>query len=582
MIFLFRLLLLALLPPLAPAFAEVRMPALFGDHMVLQRGADVPVWGTAEPGEAVTVTAGAGPAAVTARATAGPDGKWIATLDRLPASEQPIDLVVAGGNTLAFHDVLVGDVWVCSGQSNMEFGITMTPVPADLAPAADPGLRLFSVPKRVSPQVEREIGPAPPNFPLLATWQVCTPETLGKTGEWGGFSAIGYYFGRELRAFTRQPVGIIGTYWGGTRIQAWTSLEMLQSLPEKAGAAKAGANFRDNYAQIKEAYETVALPEYKAALEKWTQENKAALDAYPETMRQWQAAAKEASAKGEPAPPRPIEPKPPKPPRDMAHDNSNSSALFNGMIAPLIPCAIKGVLWYQGESNSDEPLLYRVELPALIRDWRARWGGGDFPFLVVQLPNFDARPAQPADANWAVMRESQAHAAAILPSVGCVVTIDVGDARNLHPGDKADVGRRAAGLARHVAYGEPEGPYTGPVYRNANVEGSAIRIGFDKASLGAGLALANPPAPFYAAQRQAPPAVPPTVLKGFSIAGDDNRFVEASARIDGDTVVVSSDGVPVPVAVRYAWANSPECNLYNKEGYPAAPFRTDALPLPGK
>ncbi len=557
---------------LSSATADVKLPAIFGDHMVLQRDAGVPVWGSADAGEAVTVTAGGD----TATATAGKDGAWSVKLAKLAASATPIELKIAGKNTVTIHDVLVGDVWLCSGQSNMEFGIKAFMTPEDFNKAGDPQVRIFSVPKWVAPVPEKDLGPAPTGFPLLGTWQVCTPDTLNKCGEWSGFSAVGYLFGMEIRGYTHQPVGVIASSWGGTRIHSWTSLEMLKTLPAKATAAKNAADFAEHYDQIKQTYETVTQPQWAVTLAKWTADNKAALDGYQPAMKQWQEAAKAAAAQKQPAPPRPQAPKPPRGPRDPIHDNQASCALFNGMIAPLIPFAIEGVVWYQGEANSAEPAVYKVELPALIQDWRNHWGQGDFPFLIVQLPNFMPRKPDPSESTWADMREVQAATAAQLPKTGYAVTIDIGDAGVIHPADKLDVAHRLGLLAQHVAYGQA-GVYMGPTLKSSTVEGNHIRVLFD--NVGSGLTTGIAPEHFYACQK--PPLTPPAPssdLEGFAVAGADQKFVWAKATIDGDAVVVSADSVPNPVAVRYAWADNPACNLYNKDGLPAAPFRTDTFP----
>ena len=564
----FGFLLFSLLTP-AIAGADVKMPAIFGDHMVLQRDGSVPFWGTANPGETVTVSAGTDKGT----ATADKDGQWSVKLQKLATSTTPIDVTVAGKNTLTFHDVLVGDVWLCSGQSNMEFGIHSFLPPDELAKAGDPQIRIFSVPKWVAPKPETDLAPAPANCPLLGTWQVATPDTLVKCGEWSGFSAVAYFYGSELHNLTHQPVGLIASSWGGTRIHSWTSLDMLQTMPEKVSAAKSAANFRDHYDEIKNTYETVTAPQWQATLAKWQADNKAALDAYPAQMSQWKEAAKAAAAQHQSAPPRPPAPKQPREPRDPITDNQASAALYNGMIAPLIPFAIDGVIWYQGEANSNEPGVYRSELPALIRDWRNHWNQGDFPFLVVQLPNFMQRRPDPSESTWAQMREIQYKVQAQLPKVGTAVTIDIGDPGVIHPSDKLDVGHRLALVAQHVAYGGT-GVWTGPTFKSCAIQGNQIRITFD--NIGSGLTTGIAPQHFYECQRppQTPPA-PATDLEGFAIAGTDGKFVWAKAKIDGDAVVVSSDTVPNPVAVRYAWADNPACNLYNKEGLPASPFRTD-------
>jgi sialate O-acetylesterase len=261
----------------------------------------------------------------------------------------------------------------------------------------------------------------------------------------------------------------------------------------------------------------------------------------------------------------------------MANNNQTSTGIFNGMIAPLIPYAIKGVIWYQGESNAAEPGLYHIVFPALVPDWRSHWGQGDFPFLVVQLPNFSARKPQPGESNWAGTREAQA---LVLkqPNTGMAVTLDIGEPGNIHPADKLDVGHRLALVAQHVAYGDQGIVYTGPTYKSSTVEGNKIRIQFD--NIGGGLTIGRAPDTYYAAEKLPVPQAPDAALQGFAIAAADHKYVWANASIDGTSVVVSSDAVPSPVTVRYAWADNPACNLYNKEGLPAAPFRTDDVPLP--
>lgn len=559
--------------PLTLVRADVRLPAIFSDHMVLQRDGSAPIWGWADPGEKITVTAGS----AKATATAADDGQWTAKLENLPVSGEPMEITVAGKNTITIHDVLVGDVWVCSGQSNMEFGIKAFMPAEELKDQNNPQIRIFSVPKWVAPSPQKDIAPAPENCPGLGKWWVCTPEALTKSGEWSGFPATGYYFGRNIQEYTHQPVGLIGSCWGGTRINSWTSLDTLESEKSMASLAKGAASFRDNYEEIKKKYETETLPEWNATLAKWKEDNKEALEAYDAAQKKWREEANAATAEKKPAPARPVAPKQPRPPRDPIHDNQTSAALYNGMIAPLIPYGIKGAIWYQGESNGDQPVFYRVALPALIKDWRSHWGQGDFPFIVVQLPNFKPVRPEPADSPWAGVREAQAKTALEVPNTGLATTIDIGEAGNIHPADKFDVGYRLALAAEHVAYGDANVVYSGPVYKSSEVEGKTIRIKFD--NIGGGLVTGLPPEHFYVSEKKTRPEAPDETLKGFAIAGADHKYVWAKATIDGDSVVVSSDAVAEPVSVRYAWADNPECNLYNKEGLPAVPFRTDDLPL---
>lgn len=554
----------------AAAMADVKMPAIFGDHMVLQRDLGVPFWGTAEPGEEVTVAAGGDQA----QTKAGPDGKWSLKLGKLKASAEPIEVTVTGKNKIVFKDVLVGDVWVCSGQSNMEFGIKSFMTPDELAKAEEPQIRMFMVPKWVARAPGSDIAPAPAKCPTIGTWQVCNPKNLASNGEWTGFPAVGFYFGRQIHKFTGQPVGLIGTTWGGTRINSWMSVESLQAEPAFRSYAAGALDFRDNYEKIKSDYEA-RYAAWQAEMAKWNAENKDAIAEAKVVMENWNRAKKEADAAHQPPPPRPKELKPPQEPRDVINNNQISSALFNGMVAPLIPYGIKGAIWYQGESNGDQPGFYKLALPAMITDWRKLWNQGDFPFLVVQLPNYMARKPEPAESTWAGVREAQA-AASSLPKVGYAVTIDLGDAGNIHPPDKYDVAARLALVAQRVAYDDLQTVTSGPTFKKAEIEGNTVRLSFDH--LGGGLAIGVPPERFFATLKKPQPS-PGQELEGFAVAGSDLKYSWAKAKIDGDTVIVSSEKVPNPVTVRYAWADNPAANLYNKEGLPAAPFRTDTVPF---
>lgn len=553
------------------ARADVKMPAIFGNHMVLQRDLGVPFWGTADPGEEVTVSAGGDQAAT----KAGPDGKWTVKLGKLQATSTPIEVKVTGKNQLVFTDVLVGDVWVCSGQSNMEFGIRSFMSAEEMAKADEPQIRMFMVPKLVSHVPRTDIGPAPAQCPTLGTWQVCTPKTLVSNGEWTGFPAVAVFFGRQIHDLTKQPVGLIGTTWGGTRINSWMSLEGLQSDPSFGGHVKAVLALRDNFEKVKADY-AVQCANWKVEVEKWNADNKEAIAANKAEMEAWREAKKQADAAHQPVSPRPKELLGPKEPRDPINNNQNSAGLWNGMVAPLVPYGIKGAIWYQGESNGDQPRFYKAALPAMITDWRKKWNQGDFPFLIVQLPNYMARKPEPSDSTWAGVREAQANAEKVVPNVGHAVTIDIGDAGNIHPPDKADVGSRLALVAQRVAYGDTKTVTSGPTFRNATVEGNSIRVTFD--NVGGGLVIGTPPAAFFATLKKSPQP-PGTEIEGFAVAGSDLKYAWAKARIDGDSIVVTSDKVPNPVTVRYAWADNPAANLYNKEGLPATPFRTDAVPF---
>lgn len=522
-------------------WAEVKMPAIFGDHMVLQQDLKLPVWGMAEPGEAVTVTVGKS----SARTKAGDDGKWRVDLAPLASSDKPVTMTVTGKNSLKFEDVLVGEVWVCSGQSNMGFKLSTTDGAATDAPKAnDPSLRLFEVKKRTAIQPVTE---------LEGQWEVCTPETAA------AFSAVGYYFGRDLRSALKRPVGMIGTYWGGTPAEAWTSLSGLKRDPELKSLADEGDKNVADFAKATEEYPAKQAA-FQAAHDKWRDSGG---KEYFRAVLKWKQDLQKAAAAGEPFPPRPAgskpEPMPPIPPDGGQHA---PATLFNGMVAPLIPYGIRGAIWYQGESNVSKADEYRVLFPRMISDWREKWGEGNFPFLFVQIAAFRYTAAQ----NAPFLREAQDRTQK-LPNTGMATAIDVGNAEGIHPTDKSNVGKRLVLVARHVAYGEKL-VYSGPVYNSMKVNGNAIQVKFTQT--GGGLIIGKAP---WVTQGAKP--IPDTSLVGFTIAGADKKWFPAQAKIDGDTVVVSSLEVKNPVAVRYAWRNAPVANLYNKESLPAFPFRSD-------
>ena len=489
-----------------PARAAVKLPHLFSDHMVLQRDLPVPVWGTATPGEAVTVSVGD----KTAQATAGKDGRWMVKLGAMPAGG-PVTMQVKGTNTIAIKDVLVGEVWVCSGQSNMQWGVRSSMnARAEIAAAKHPKIRLFTVPR---------VPAAAPVDDVNGRWVACSPQTVA------GFSAVGYFFGRDLHQAIKVPVGLINTSWGGTVAEAWTSSAGLSAEPSLKPMADAQTRRLIGYAK--------------------------ALEELAPTLSGWRAEAEKAVAGKKPVPPLPV----PHLPGGMSHNYP--TMLYNGMIAPLVPYAIGGAIWYQGESNAGRAYQYRALFAAMIRDWRTQWGQGDFPFLFVQLANYTTVSKQPQESAWAELREAQTMALR-LPKTGMAVIIDIGEAHDIHPRNKQDVGKRLSLAARGVAFGEKDFVYSGPMYDTMKVDGGKVRLTFKHT--GGGLVAKDGP------------------LKGFAVAGKDKRFVWAEATIDGDAVVVSSPTVAQPVAVRYAWANNPVCNLYNKEGLPAGPFRTDDWP----
>ena len=537
------------------------MPGIFGDHMVLQQDLKLPVWGKADPGEQVTLSIGSR----TATTQAGPDGNWRVDLDPLKGSTESLTLTVKGNNTLSFSDVLIGDVWACSGQSNMEFGIKGTTRDKEDIPKADhPMLRLFIVNKVPSFTPEWDFAPnTNAKADLVGHWQVCTPEMIVGHGGWpDSFSAVAYYFGVQIQSQTHLPVGLIQCPWGGMPVQAFISLEALKAQPSLVSYAQQHEKEKADSPSVQAAF-PAAKAEYDPKLKAWNDQYG---DAHKKAMQEWRTAADAATAAHAPNPPQPKPAVPmPSPPPDGKPINRTATHLFNGLIHPFIPYAIKGVIWYQGEANIGKPWDYDTLFATLITDWRARWGQGDFPFLFVQLAAYQAAATQLVEkSSWAAIRDMQLGTLR-LPRTAMAVAIDIGEANDIHPRNKSDVGKRLALAARRVAYGE-DIEFSGPIYDSMQIEGDKIRLRFHHAK---GLKIAAHPGSQSA----------PAELQAFAIAGADKNWVAAKAVIDGDTVVVSSDQVKEPVAVRYGWANNPACFLYNAADLPASPFRTDDWPL---
>jgi sialate O-acetylesterase len=519
---------------LPAARAEVKPNALFADNAVLQQGIDVPIWGTAGEGETVTVEFAGQRISTVAR-----HGAWSVRLKPLAASDQPAALTIRGDNTVTIRNVLVGEVWVCSGQSNMERQLGPRPPQPDIdhwreeaAAANFPTLREFQV---------SNLQAGAPVPEAQGQWTVCTPQTAPN------FCAVGFFFARALQAARHVPVGLLWTTWGGTQAEAWTSREALLALPEYrpyvANYDKAVAEYPAKLAQFNQA-EPALLQKWQEDTALITQQNQP-LPPKPDTadaaaLAQWQADTDRIKKENKPLP------RKPGPPGDPAKSNNSPAVLYNGMIAPLEPYAIRGVCWYQGENNSGRGQAYRALFPALIADWRQHWGEGDFPFLFVQVAPY--RDLQPD------IREAQLLTLKAAPRTAMVVTTDIGDANNIHPPHKAPVGERLALAARALAYGEPI-EYSGPIFDAAKFAGGQAVLTFTHAEHG--LEAKGGP------------------LQGFTIAGADKKFVPAAAVIAGQTVTVSNPAVPNPVAVRYGFVNVPEVNLFNQEGLPASPFRTD-------
>lgn len=498
--------------------AAVQPHPLFSDGAVLQQGMEIPVWGTATEGENVSVELNGQSAATKAK-----DGKWLVRLKPQTAGG-PYTLNLKGQNSVTIHNVMVGEVWVCSGQSNMEWRMGQLPnYKQETEQANLPKLRMFTVAKKTAP-----IGPE--TVPA-GKWAECSPKTVRS------FSAVGYFFGRDLHKANNVAVGMICSAWGGTLAQSWTSLSCLESEPQLAHYAteikKKIADFDKESA------------EHPQALEKYNQEMKLWKES-PE-ITAWMEESTKASAAGLPALPKPKLPQQPRAPMPPGGNENTPTVLYNGMIAPLLPYAIKGVIWYQGESNNAKPKEYQTLFPCMINDWRQKWGQGDFPFLFVQIAPFNGMSPE--------LREAQLVTWKKTANTAMAVTTDVGDAGDIHPKQKQPVGARLALAARALAYGETI-VYSGPVYDSHKIEGNKVALSFKH--IGTGLMAKDGP------------------LKGFTVAGADQKFVPAKAEIQGAKVIVSSPDVAAPVAVRYGWANVPEVNLFNVEGLPATPFRTDS------
>jgi len=621
------------------AFATVTLPALFSDGMVMQRNVKNAVWGWAAAGEQVTVTW------INKTYTTKPDhtGKWMLHLDATPAGG-PHTLTINGKNQLQIKDVLIGEVWICSGQSNMEWQMNMlkNKYDAEIAASANPNIRHIKIINTTSLTPQPDV--------KNRGWKRASPENTPE------FSAVAYFFAKELYARLNVPIGLIASNWGGTVAEAWTSLEGLRTFPnyvKKYDQWKSTILSKDpNPKKVYEQYldqvmskdigaktwmdPSLITTDWKTMPQpnNWKRTELAAVDGLvwfrkeiiidkadagkPLTLHlgfiddndityfngvqvgasngynidrnytvkgklvkpgrnviavrvqdtggpggmqggdrslMAEVNGKKISLAGDWQYKFSVAQKelPPNPYVDLKSPN-HPTLLYNGMIAPLIPYGIKGVIWYQGESNTSKAYEYRRLFPAMITDWRNRWQLGEFPFLFVQLANFMDVSSQPTESAWAELREAQTMTLS-LPVTGMACIIDIGEAEDIHPKNKLDVGKRLSYAARKIAYGE-DVVHSGPLYFVHTVEGNKIRLDFT--NIGTGLAASG------------------GELKGFAIAGQDRKFVWANARIEGNQVIVWSDAIAEPVAVRYAWANNPEgCNLYNKEGLPASPFRTD-------
>ncbi len=494
--------------------AEIKLPAVIGSHMVLQQEKPVRIWGWAEPGERITVEF----VDQKAQASGDSQGRWEVLFNEMKADGGPHQMSISGTRSqkVILDDILVGEVWVCSGQSNMEWELrrTHSPIP-EIRRAEFPGIRFFHVPRKISTQ---------PLDDVEAEWKVCLPETASD------FSAVAYYFGRELHQKLGIPVGLISTRWGGTRIEPWTPVEGFASVPEfhetLEGMVSADEVYRKSVAEF--------LPDLKD----WIQRSESAIS-QKKTI--------------------PLQPEMVRHP----FDNPQAPAsLYNAMVHPLIRFAIRGAIWYQGEANRNDGPIYTKKMEALIKGWRKVWNLGDFPFLYVQLAPYAYEYISEEDGSailddyrLPLIWEAQFNALKI-PNTGMAVTVDIGNLYDIHPRNKKDVGYRLSLWALAKTYGQKDLVYSGPLYKSMSVEGDKIRIEFEH--VGRGLI-----------------SLDGRSLTWFEVAGKDRTFYKAKAEINGNSVLVWSEKVVDPVAVRFGWHQLAEPNLGNKEGLPASPFRTD-------
>ena len=500
-----------------PLQADVKLSGVFGDHMVLQQELPIRLFGWADTGEKITAEM----SGKTATAVAGDDGYFRVELPAMKADGKPHTLTVKGKNTVTLNDVLLGEVWICSGQSNMEWTVNGSMNPKqEIAAANHPMIRLFNVPGHVQ-------GPTPGTDPR-GKWEICSPQTVP------GFSAVGYYFGRKLQQELKVPIGLVGTNWGGTRIEPWTPPVGFKQVPSLGDyvASVNGADPRSDEGKQKRR-------DYLNGVENW--------------LKQARANAESGKAFGDP-------------PRGNFAPKGGATYIYNGMVHALTPLSARGAIWYQGESNAGDGLRYNYLKEALVRGWRSVFENDDLSFYWVQLANFQNPSDDPAGGGWGPVREGQRRALR-LPGTGMAVIIDIGEARDIHPRNKQDVGARLALWALAKDYGKQIVP-SGPLYKSMKVEGNKIRVLFDYAGSGlmAGKKEGLDPTREVAGAE----------LTHFSIQDGQGKWHWAKARIDGDSVVVWADGVDKPQHVRLGYQSNPVgFNLYNREGLPASPFTTD-------
>ncbi len=500
----FRLLLLLSLALVPALRAELKLPAIIGDHMVLQQKLANPIWGWDTPGTKVTVTF----AGRTHTATAGADGRWTVKLAAVPANATPQKLSIAGTSKREIQDVLVGEVWMCSGQSNMQWALGQT-YTGDIegARAKRPNLRIVSVPQVGTQELKTD---------FKGQWEVATPENVK------AFSAIGYLYGRTLHDILDVPIGLIDNAWGGSAAQAWLRRETIAKDPR---------------------FKLLMDETVKRETDMQSEKGKADFAA---AQTKWKDASAKAKAAKKAAPPAPVQ---------WLTGNARPGNIFAGVVNPTLGYGMKGVIWYQGESNAGRAHEHAELFPFLIEQWRKEQGQGDFSFYWVQLADFKAEKAAPGDSDWAELRETQTKTLR-LPNTGQAVIIDIGEGRDIHPRNKYDVATRLVRWALVKDYGM-KFPYRSPEFKSLALAGNKATVTID----------------CFGSTLKTFDVIEP---RGFAVCGEDRKWHWATGRVIApDKVEVSSDQVAAPIAVRYAWADNPVCNLFSADGLPVTPFRTD-------
>lgn len=494
------------------ALAHTGLPNIFGSNMVLQQQQSNKVWGWGDADTTITVSI----AGQSKKAKVSKDGKWHVMLDPMEVGG-PHQLNIKGHDTIKFDNVMIGEVWICSGQSNMQWPISRSN-DADLTTmtAHYPNIRFISVP---------QVGTDEPQANFKGEWSTCTPETTTE------FSAVGYYFGRQLHQSLGVPVGLIDNAWGGSACEAWINRKVIEQ--------------DERFKELMKHWKGVEAKFKSGEAEK----------AYAKQLKAWEKKAAEAKKNGKPAP------RKPRMNNGAMKGNQRPANIYNGVLHPTIGYGIKGAIWYQGESNASRAYQYRDLFPLMIKNWRDEFALGDFPFYWVQLADFRAEKDAPADSDWAELREAQTMTMSKLPNTGEAVIIDIGEANDIHPTNKRDVGNRLARWALAKDYGFDQLAYHSPIYKSMEVKGDHILVTFDHTGKGLDTVDVND-------------------LLGFTIAGKDKEFRHAKAQILGKgsertQIKVWSDQVKKPVSVRYAWADNPICNVRNYDGLPLTPFRTD-------